>query len=118
MTKPHPWRRWFRKTYGFTPEKWERERFMRNLTITGACWLWTGPARYNIDGKLYDPIKMAHVFFRGPVPKGYQVSTTCGHTCCMKAHLQCFTGTGTGTSFHLRPTAPKQAPAGVTKPLA
>lgn len=91
MTVETPWREWVEKTFGFAPDKWERERFLRHCHIDGDCWVWNGPDKYVVDGVGYKPLKMAFAMLRGPA-KG-NVKSTCGKVCCMPKHMACFTET-------------------------
>jgi len=76
------WRSRFSETFGHKPNKWERERFLRDVQIEGNCWVWRGPTkRHVIDGKPYDPMVLGYVFLNGALGAKDRVISTCGRCC-------------------------------------
>ena len=71
----------------------ERVLNRREITDSG-CWLYTGQlmrngfAQINRYGKRLTLSKACYIEFQGEVPKGYEVSQTCGNRACFRTeHL-------------------------------
>lgn len=90
--KPHEWQTRFKEAYGVEIGPWERERFLAHCIIQGDCWCWKGPAMWAIEGSRYDPLRIAFLFFKGPLTKQQAVGASCAKACCFPDHLYCFTG--------------------------
>lgn len=85
------WRLNFRDTYGILPSLHVREDFLRCCQIEGDCWVWRGEPTFQIGNHRYDPVRLAHVFLIGPLAPDMNVRSTCGKSCCMPDHMECFT---------------------------
>lgn len=85
------WRRAIRDAYGFVPDKWERERFLRDVSIEGCCWVWRGNAQWHdLNGKRYNPQRLAYLMLKGGLDEKERVGSTCGKQCCLPDHMVTF----------------------------
>lgn len=70
-------------------------RFMRHVTVTDSCWLWTGNVtergygHFSVAGKARKAHRIAYRLFVGPIPPGKQIHHRCGNTVCVRPdHLE------------------------------
>lgn len=85
------WRSQFLESYGVLPPLLARTEFLAFCKIEEECWVWKGEPTYQIGRRRYDPLHLAHVFLIGTLSPDVAVRSTCGKTCCMPDHLECFT---------------------------
>lgn len=74
-----------------------RERLLRRVAVTGACWLWTGPVNHEGYARMRVPgwptkwaiHRVSYEVFIGPILKGLTIDHLCRNPSCVNpAHLE------------------------------
>lgn len=70
------------------------QRFLRKITKTESCWVWTGARRGEGYGSMGDGLahRISYQLYVGPIPNGFQIDHLCRNRLCVNpSHLEAVT---------------------------